>query len=120
MSERVKACKYGFFSLKIKCQAFANPQRHCDEMNRSCGLILLLGTFRSDYDNDYEYEFFNMYPMRMRDCVRLSRQLVLSYKSRRRPDANYEIFDKSRPPTTSSLEVQRRVKRLVFKGADTL
>ena len=33
---------------------------------------------------------------------------------------NYEIFNKSRPPTTSSLQVQRRVKRLVFKRADTL
>ena len=40
-----------------------------------------MGTFRSDYDNDYEYEFFNVYPVRMRDCVRLSRQLVLSWKS---------------------------------------
>jgi len=79
-----------------------------------------IGTFRSDYDNDYEYEFFNVYPVRMRDCVRLSRQLVLSSKSRRRLDANYEIFNKSRPPTTSSLQVKRRVKRLVVKGADTL
>ena len=75
-------------------------------------------TFRSDYE--YEYEFFNVYPVRVRDCVRLSRQLVLSSKSRRRLDANYEIFNKSRPPTTSSLQVQRRVKRLVFKRADTL
>ena len=41
----------------------------------------LSGTFRSDYDNDYEYEFFNVYPVRMRDCLRLSRQLVLSWKS---------------------------------------
>ena len=82
--------------------------------------LLTLGTFRSDSDNDYEYEFFNVYPMRMRDCVRLSRQLVLSSKSRRRLDANYEIFNKSRPLTTSSLQVQRRVKRLVFKGADIL
>ena len=81
---------------------------------------MLVGTFRSDYDNDYEYEFFNVYPLRMRDCVRLSRQLVLSSKFRRRLDAHYEIFNKSRPPTTSSLQVQRRVKRLVFKGADTL
>ena len=48
----------------------------------------------------------------MRDWVRLSRPLVLSSKSRRRLDANYEIFNKSRPPTTSSLQVQRRVKRL--------
>ena len=54
--------------------------------------MLLLGTFRSDYDNDYEYEFFNVYSVRMRDCVRLSRQLVLPSKSRRCPDANYEIF----------------------------
>ena len=71
-----------------------------------------IGTFRSDYDNDYEYEFFNVYPMRMRDCVRLSRQLVLSSKSRRRLDASYEIFNKSRPLTTSSLQVQRRVKKI--------
>ena len=85
------------------------------------GLFLqLLGTFRSDYDYEYEYEFFNVYPVRMPDCVRLSRQLVLSSKSRRRLDANYEIFNKSRPPTTSSLQVQRRAKSLVFKGADTL
>ena len=81
---------------------------------------VLIGTFRSDYDYEYEYEFFNVYPMRMPDYVRLSRQLVLSSKSRRRLEANYGIFNKSRPPTTSSLQVQRRVKRLVFKGADTL
>ena len=83
---------------------------------------MAIGTFRSDYDYEYEYEyeFFNVYPMRMPDCARLSRQLVLSSKSRRRLDANYEIFNKSRPPTTSSLRVQRRVKRLVFKCADTL
>ena len=80
----------------------------------------LIGTFRSDYHYEYEYEFFNVYPVRMPDCVRPSRQLVLSSKSRRRLDANYEIFNKSRSPTTSSLQVQRRVKRLVFKGADTL
>ena len=80
----------------------------------------LIGTFRSDHDNDYEYEFSNVSPVRMRDCVRLSRQLVLSSKSRRRLDANYENFNKSRPLTTSSLQVQRRVKRLVFKGADIL
>ena len=79
-----------------------------------------LGTFRSDYDYEYEYEFFNVYPVRMPDCVRLSRQLVLSSKSRRRLDANYEIFNKSRPSTTSSLQVQRRAKRLVFQDADTL
>jgi len=92
----------------------------CREFARS--LHDSIGTLRSDYDNDYEYEyeFFNVYPVRMPDCVRLSRQLVLSSKSRRRLDANYEIFNKSRPPTTSSLQVQRRVKRLVFKGADTL
>ena len=48
-----------------------------------------LGTFRSDYD----YEFFNVYPVRMPDCVRLSRQLVLSSKSRRRLESNYEIFN---------------------------
>ena len=79
---------------------------------------LIVGTFRSDYE--YEYEFFNLYPVRMPDCVRLSRQLVLSSKSRRRLDAKYEIFKKSRPPSTSSLQVQRWVKRLVFKSADTL
>ena len=79
-----------------------------------------IGTFRSDYEYEYEYEFFNVYPVRMPDCVRLSRQLVLSSKFRRRLDTNYEIFNKSRPPTTSSLQVQRRVKRLVFKRADTL
>ena len=28
-----------------------------------------LGTFWSDYE--YEYEFFNVYPVRMPDCVRL-------------------------------------------------
>ena len=44
------------------------------------------------------------------DCVRLSRQLVLSSKARRRHDANYEIFNKSRPPSTHSLQVQRRKK----------
>ena len=84
------------------------------------GYELIIGTFRSDYDYEYEYEFFNVYPVRMPDCVRLSRQLVLSSKSRRRLDTNYEIFNKSRPPTTSSLQVQSRVKRLVFKRADTL
>ena len=74
--------------------------------------LFTLGTFRSDYDYEYEYEyeFLNVYPVRMPDCVRLSRQLVLSSKSRRRLDTNYEIFNKSRPPTTSSLQVQRRVK----------
>ena len=66
------------------------------------GDLKKLGTFRSDYDYEYEYEFFNVYPVRMPDCVRLSRQLVLSSKSRRHLDANYEIFNKSRPPTTSS------------------
>ena len=75
-----------------------------------------IGTFRSDY----EYEFFNVCPVGMPDCVRLSRQLVLSSKSRRRLDTNYEIFNKSRPPTTSSLQVQRRVKRLVFKRRYTV
>ena len=63
---------------------------------------------------------FYVNPLRMGDCVRLSRQFVLSSKSRRRLDANYEIFNKSRTPTTSSLQVQKRVKGLVFKGADTL
>ena len=63
---------------------------------------------------------FYVNSLRMGDCVRLSRQLVMSSKSRRRLDANYEIFNKSRPPTTSSLQVKKRVKGLVFKGADTL
>ena len=81
---------------------------------------LRIGTFGSDYDYEYEYEFFNVYPVRMPDCVRLARQLVLSSKSRRRLDTNYEIFNKSRPPSTSLLQVQRRVKRLVLKRADTL
>ena len=65
----------------------------------TCVLIPELGTFRSDYDYEYEYEFFNVHPVRMPDCVRLSRQLVLSSKFRRRLDTNYEIFNKSRPPT---------------------
>ena len=82
--------------------------------------LVSLGTFRSDYDYEYEYEFFNVYLVRMPDCVRLSRQLVLSSKSRRRLHTNYEIVNKSRPPTTSSLQVQSRVKRLVLKRADTL
>ena len=82
--------------------------------------LVTLGTFRSDYEYEYEYEFFNVCPVRMPDCVRLSRQLVLSSKSRRRLDTNYEIFNKSRPPTTSSLQVQRRVKRLVFKRGYTV
>ena len=94
--------------------------RNCLQNDRLVRLYLLLGTFISDYDYEYEYEFFNVYPVRMPDCVRLSRQLVLSSKFRRRLDTNYEIFNKSRPPTTSSLQVQRRVKRLVFKRADTL
>ena len=90
-------------------------------MANAVATSFLLGTFRSDYDYEYEYEyeFFNVYPVRMPDCVRLSLQLDLSSKSRRRLDANYESFNKSRPPSTSSLQVQRRVKRLVFKGADT-
>ena len=86
------------------------------ERDRNVASKGVIGTFRSDYD----YEFFNVYPLRMRDCVRLSRQLVLSSKSRCRLDANYKIFNKFRPPTTSLLQVQRRVKRLVFKGPDTL
>ena len=61
-----------------------------NSVKSSFGVRRLLGTFRSDYD--YEYQFFNVYPVRMRDCVRLSRQLALSSKSRRRLDANYEIF----------------------------
>ena len=96
---------------------------NCSEQTRELFSFVMgepIGTFRSDYDYEYEYEFFNVYPVRMPDCVRLSRQLVLSSKSRRRLDANYEIFNKSRPPTTSSLQVQRRAKSLVFKGADTL
>ena len=57
---------------------------------------LEIGTFKSDHDN----EFFNVHLLCMRDCVRLSRQLVLSSKSCCRLQANYEIFNKSRPPTT--------------------
>ena len=49
----------------------------------------IIGTFRSDYDYEYEYKFFNVYPVQLPDCVRLSRQLVLSSKSRRCLDANY-------------------------------
>ena len=66
-----------------------------------CALVALgsqIGTFRSDYDYEYEYEFFNVYPVRMPDCVRLSRLLVLSSKSRRRLDANYEIFQQISSP----------------------
>ena len=54
-----------------------------------------IGTFRSDYDYEYEYEyeyeceFFNVYPVHMPVCVRLSRQLVLPSKSRRLLDANF-------------------------------
>ena len=61
---------------------------------REVPAILSWGTFRSDY----EYEFINVYPVCMRDCVRLSRQLVLSSKSRNRLDANYEIFNKISSP----------------------
>ena len=100
--------------------AYQKYENSYQKTHSFAALTRSLGTFRSDYDNDYEYEFFNVYPVCMRDCVRLSRQLVLSSKSRSRLDANYEVFSKSRPPTTSSLQVQRRVKRLVFKGADTL
>ena len=57
----------------------------------------LIGTFRSDYEYEYEYEFFIVYPVRMPDCVRLSRQLVLSSKSGRLLDTNYEIFNKFPP-----------------------
>ena len=102
---------------------FEDHSLECNIFNNySIRVRWILGTFRSDYDYDYEYEyeFYNVYPLRMPDCVRLSRQLVLSSKSRRRLDTNYEIFNKSRPPTTSSLQVQRRAKSLVFKGADTL
>ena len=96
-----------------------SPLTHSLIMFRNCiEFFKIIGTFRSDYE--YEYAFFNVYPVRIPDCVRLSRQLVLLSKSRRRLDANYEIFNKSCPPTTSSLQVQRRVKRLIFKGADTL
>ena len=35
------------------------------------GRLTKIGTFRSDYDNDYEYEFFIVYPVHMHDCVRL-------------------------------------------------
>jgi len=36
-------------------------------------LFLIIGTFRSDYDNDNEYEFFNVYPVRMRETVTSTR-----------------------------------------------
>ena len=72
----------------------------------------IIGTFRSNY----EYEFFNVYPMCTPDCVRLSRQLVLSSKSRRRLDTNYEIFNKSRPSTTSSLQVQKLIHCEMFRA----
>ena len=108
---------------KVGTASNFSPSPTCNVDNRGIfylfvdknAIFLTLGTFRSDYDYEYEYEFFNMYPVRMPDCVRLSRQLVLSSKSRRRLDTNYEIFNKSLPPTTSSLQVQRQVKRLVFK-----
>ena len=82
------------------CRLYSTFELHCSLATRSpLGLVFkMIGTFRSDYDYEYEYEFFNVYPVRMPDCVRLSRQLVLSSKSRRRLDANYEIFNKSRPP----------------------
>ena len=91
--------------------------RHCKSRTGTSPVVAAknkIGTFRSNYDYEYDYEISSVYPVRMRDCVSMSRQLVLSAKFRRRPLANYEIFNKSRPPSTSSLQVQRRVKRLVF------
>ena len=111
------------FSLGVSLRGFFG-NLICANFYNIARMLCAIGTFRSDYDYEYEYEyeyeFFNVYPVRMPDCVRLSRQLVLSSKSRRRLDTNYEIFNKSRPPTTSSLQVQRRVKRLVFKRSDAL
>ena len=119
MSERVKACKYSFFSLKIKCQAFANPQCHCDEMK--LWINITIRDLQIRLRQRLRVRVFQCVPdahARLCDAVTSTRSVFKI--SRRRPDANYEIFDKSRPPTTSSLQVQRRVKRLVFKGADTL
>ena len=59
------------------------------------------------------FQFVPSAHARLREAVTSTRSLV-------KLDANYEIFNKSRAPSTSSLQVQRRVKRLVFKGADTL
>ena len=73
--------------------------------------IETVGTFRSDYDYDYEYEIFIVHLVRMRASVCMSRKLVLSSKSRRRPVENYEIFNKTRSPSTTEF---RRV--LICKG----
>ena len=74
-------------------------------------ILETLGTFRSDYGYENEYEISNVHLARMRDCVSMSRKLVLSSKSRRRPLAEYEIFKKTRSPSTTQF---RRVERLVF------
>ena len=112
------------FGKSLAFQVLSHLMKEQDSKTSNSNAVVFvlppLGTFRSDYDYEYEYEFFNVYPVRMPDCVRLSRQLVLSSKSRRRLDTNYEIFNKSRPPTTSSLQLHSRVKRSVFKRADTL
>ena len=84
-------------------------------MALNLGVAKIVGTFRSDYDYDYEYEYeyeYEFFNVCMPDCVRLSRQLVLSSKSRRRLESNYEIFNKSRPPTTSSLNIPATDKML--------
>ena len=39
-------------------------------------LSLLVGIFWSDYDNDYKYEFFNVYPLRMREALTSTRTVV--------------------------------------------
>ena len=80
---RAKRAKILFFIVK-----YANMWGICCRRRRGC-LSSLLGTFRSDYDYEYEYEFCNVYPVRMPDCVRPSRQLVLSSKSHRRLETNY-------------------------------
>ena len=56
-----------------------------------------------------------MYPLRMRDCVRLSRQLALL-------DANYEIFNKSRVlsimPNIPEISVGIQMERSVSVSSD--
>ena len=87
---------------------------------REGGSELILTLLEGDLSNFSFGEAHFRTPTPFLVIVRLSRQLVLPSKSRRCLDANYEIFNKSRPPTTSSLQVQKRFKRLVFKSANTL
>ena len=76
-----------------------------------CHVGRIIGTFRSDYGHDYEYEISNVHLACMRDSVSMSRKLVLSSKSHCRPLADYEIFKKTCFPSMTQF---RRVKRLVF------